>query len=290
MDRLARIVRVRARLVLAAAIVLIALAAPFALRAESGLAPRGLSVASWESSRAAAALAKRFPLAQPNFVVVLEAEHGSARSGPAAALGAALAQRLAREPDALAVATPFPVPGESPVPGERPVPGDSRAGSAGMTVRPVVDPRLVSADGGVALVAAQLGGNGSAVVDATRRLEANLPSSPPAVHLAYGGAGPTLLAVTNQSESGLHLAELIALPVVGLLLLVMFGTLVAAATPLAVAVVSVVVSLAALDGLSMVTTVSVYSANVVTGLGLGLGVDYALLVVSRYRKELVSCA
>ncbi len=276
MDRLAAFARARARLVLAAAIVLVALAAPFALRAESGLSPRGLSVSSWESSRAGVALATRFPLAQPNFVVVLEARRGSARSGPVPALGAELARRLAREPGVVAVATPFAVRGERGL------------GSGGAGLQLVVDPRLVSADGRVALVVAQLGGNGSAVVDATRRLESSLPSGSPGVHLAYGGVGPALLATADRSEAGLRLDELIALPVVGLLLVVMFGTLAAAATPLAVAIVSVVVSLAVLDGLSTVTTVSVYSANIVTGLGLGLGVDYALLLVSRYREELAA--
>ena len=276
MDRLAAFARARARLVLAAAIVLVALAAPFALRAESGLSPRGLSVSSWESSRAGVALATRFPLAQPNFVVVLEARRGSARSGPVPALGAELARRLVREPGVVAVATPFAVRGERGL------------GSGGAGPRPVVDPRLVSADGRVALVVAELGGNGSAVVDATRRLESSLPSGSPGVQVAYGGVGPALLATAERSEAGLRLDELIALPVVGLLLVVMFGTLAAAATPLAVAIVSVVVSLAVLDGLSTVTTVSVYSANIVTGLGLGLGVDYALLLVSRYREELAA--
>ena len=276
MDRLAAFARARARLVLAAAIVLVALAAPFALRAESGLSPRGLSVSSWESSRAGVALATRFPLAQPNFVVVLEARRGSARSGPVPALGAELARRLAREPGVVAVATPFAVRGERGL------------GSGGAGLQLVVDPRLVSADGRVALVVAQLGGNGSAVVDATRRLESSLPPGSPGVQVAYGGVGPALLATADRSEAGLRLDELIALPVVGLLLVVMFGTLAAAATPLAVAIVSVVVSLAVLDGLSTVTTVSVYSANIVTGLGLGLGVDYALLLVSRYREELAA--
>ncbi|HET9290482.1 MAG TPA: MMPL family transporter, partial [Actinomycetes bacterium] len=78
------------------------------------------------------------------------------------------------------------------------------------------------------------------------------------------------------------------MPVVLVLLLVVFGGIVAAGLPMLVALVGVAGTLLALFGISAVTDVSVYSVNVVTMLGLGLAVDYALLLVSRFREERAS--
>jgi putative drug exporter of the RND superfamily len=89
----------------------------------------------------------------------------------------------------------------------------------------------------------------------------------------------------DQVEADLSRAELFSLPVVLVLLLVVFGGIVAAGLPVLVALVGVAGSLLALLGISSLTEVSVYSVNVVTMLGLGLAVDYALLLVSRFREE-----
>jgi putative drug exporter of the RND superfamily len=89
----------------------------------------------------------------------------------------------------------------------------------------------------------------------------------------------------DQVASDLGRAELLSMPVVLVLLLVVFGGIVAAGLPVLVALVGVAGTLLALFGISAVTDVSVYSVNVVTMLGLGLAVDYALLLVSRFREE-----
>jgi RND superfamily putative drug exporter len=89
----------------------------------------------------------------------------------------------------------------------------------------------------------------------------------------------------DQVQADLSRAELFSLPVVLVLLLVVFGGIVAAGLPVLVALVGVAGSLLALLGISALTDVSVYSVNVVTMLGLGLAVDYALLLVSRFREE-----
>jgi RND superfamily putative drug exporter len=90
----------------------------------------------------------------------------------------------------------------------------------------------------------------------------------------------------EQVAADLARAELYSMPVVLVLLLVIFGGIVAAGLPVLVALVGVAGTLLALFGISAVTEVSVYSINVVTMLGLGLAVDYALLLVSRFREEL----
>jgi RND superfamily putative drug exporter len=71
-----------------------------------------------------------------------------------------------------------------------------------------------------------------------------------------------------------------------ILMIVVFGSLVAALLPLAIGVLAIFATFAGLDLLTHVTSVSVFAINLATGLGLGLGMDYALLMVSRFREEL----
>ncbi|MFI9247957.1 MMPL family transporter [Streptomyces sp. NPDC053086] len=98
--------------------------------------------------------------------------------------------------------------------------------------------------------------------------------------------GPLGADLNRQSTSDVALAESIAIPVTILLLVVVFGSIVAALVPLLMALISVVVSLAALFMVTQFTDVSVFALNLITALGLGLSVDYALLMVSRYNEEL----
>jgi RND superfamily putative drug exporter len=99
--------------------------------------------------------------------------------------------------------------------------------------------------------------------------------------------GNSLLDDEKDAQAGHDLAqaELLSMPVVLVLLLVIFGGIVAAGLPVLVAVVGVAATLGALALASLVSDVSVYSVNIVTMLGLGLAVDYALLLVSRFREE-----
>ena len=92
--------------------------------------------------------------------------------------------------------------------------------------------------------------------------------------------------VGETIESDLTRAELIAIPLTLLLLLVVFGGLVAASLPLLVGVLAVLGTFLSLFLIGSVTDVSVYAINLTTALGLGLAIDYSLFVVSRYREEL----
>ena len=100
-------------------------------------------------------------------------------------------------------------------------------------------------------------------------------------------SGDSLLDDEMDAQAGHDLAraELLSMPVVLVLLLVIFGGIIAAGLPVLVAIVGVAATLGALALASLVTDVSVYSVNIVTMLGLGLAVDYALLLVSRFREE-----
>ena len=92
--------------------------------------------------------------------------------------------------------------------------------------------------------------------------------------------------LNRQVEGDLSTAEMFSVPLTALLLLIVFGALFAAGMPFVVAVVAVVGAFAALWIASLFTPISNFSANLVTGLGLGLGIDYALLMVNRMRDEL----
>jgi RND superfamily putative drug exporter len=103
-----------------------------------------------------------------------------------------------------------------------------------------------------------------------------------------GGAYAIDTAIGEQLERDLIRAEAIAVPATLLLLLLVFRGLVAAALPLAVAAVAVAGALLALAGIARLTDVSVYSINLMTGLGFGLAIDYSLFVLTRFREELAA--
>jgi RND superfamily putative drug exporter len=101
------------------------------------------------------------------------------------------------------------------------------------------------------------------------------------------GGGPAFYGdVQEVTESDLRRAEIISLPLAALALLLVFGSLVAAGVPLAVGGASVLVALAAIFVVASVTPMSIFVLNLATLLGLGLGVDYSLLMTSRFREEL----
>jgi RND superfamily putative drug exporter len=104
--------------------------------------------------------------------------------------------------------------------------------------------------------------------------------------VAIGGFAPSFSEVNDQTRKDLTKAELIAFPILAVLLLVVFRGVVAAAIPLFIGLVSIVGTLLMLRVMSAVVGTSLFALNIATGLSLGLSVDYALLLVSRYREEL----
>ncbi|MGH8775413.1 MAG: MMPL family transporter [Jiangellaceae bacterium] len=100
--------------------------------------------------------------------------------------------------------------------------------------------------------------------------------------------GPEVAGEDIGSQVGrdLAVAESIAVPLILVLLVVAFGSVVAALLPLAIGAIAIMGTFGELFVLGSVTDVSIYAINLTTALGLGLGIDYALLMVSRYREEL----
>lgn len=101
-----------------------------------------------------------------------------------------------------------------------------------------------------------------------------------------GGIEVLYEAINGQIKHDLKIAEAIAIPLNILMLMFVFGAAVAAGLPMVVALGSIAGSFFVLYLITRVTDVSVFALNLITGLGLGLGIDYALLIVNRYREEL----
>ncbi len=104
--------------------------------------------------------------------------------------------------------------------------------------------------------------------------------------LYAGGFGVIGNAITEKIGKDLKLSESISIPLTFILLAFVFGALAASAMPLIVGVFAILGAFFVLYLLTLFTDVSVYALNLTTGMGLGLGIDYALLMVNRFREEL----
>ncbi len=113
-----------------------------------------------------------------------------------------------------------------------------------------------------------------------------LRSSSSLVYISEGGNVPANMAVSQQVNADLARAEMFTLPILALLLLLVFGGAIAATLPLLTGGAAILGAFAVLRLLTKTIDVSVYAVNVVTMLGLGLAIDYALLIITRFREEL----
>ena len=108
----------------------------------------------------------------------------------------------------------------------------------------------------------------------------------PGLRTQIGGVVPANEAIDQQTTASITRAEGLSFPILLILLLVIFGSLTAACLPLAIGALGILGSFTALRLLTTVTGVSVFSLNITTILGLGLGIDYGLFLVGRFREEL----
>ena len=104
--------------------------------------------------------------------------------------------------------------------------------------------------------------------------------------LYAGGVGVIGNAINKKIAKDLSLSEAISIPATFILLAIVFGAMTASAMPLIVGVAAILGAFFILFLISLFTSVSIYALNLTTGMGLGLGIDYALLMVNRFREEL----
>ncbi|WP_432973928.1 MMPL family transporter [Dactylosporangium sp. CA-233914] len=110
------------------------------------------------------------------------------------------------------------------------------------------------------------------------------------VEVLFTGASPLAAATVTQSSQDLARAESIGLPAAAVVLLVAFGSLVAAALPLGLGVVAVLAAFGLLGAVSLVTSFDVFVQTAVSMVGIALGIDYSLFIVTRFREELSAVA
>jgi trehalose monomycolate/heme transporter len=149
------------------------------------------------------------------------------------------------------------------------------------------NPAFVSSDRHATYVAITLEGEGDdELADSFTAIRDDLEA--PGLQTQIGGQQAVFADVNGQVSEDIARAEAISMPVVLVLCVVIFGSLVAASLPIGVGVIAILGAFGLLRLLTLATDVSVFSINIITLLGLGLAIDYALFVVSRFREELVA--
>jgi len=236
---------------LVAGLVVVA-AAVLGLGAFGTLRSGGFDDPNAPSSRAQAVLATRFH-GGANLILLVGVRTGDVDSPAARQAGTDLATRLAAEPTVARVLSYW---------------------TSGA-------PALRSTDGTRALVVAQVTSDGD-------RILARYDRSTPELTVAAGGALAADRDVNGAVLVSLGIAEAIAVPLTMLLLVLAFESLVAAAVPMLIGTAAIMGTFGELYLLGSLTDVSIYAVNLTTAMGLGLGIDYALLLVSRFREELAA--
>ncbi|GAA3528680.1 MMPL family transporter [Nocardioides daeguensis] len=149
----------------------------------------------------------------------------------------------------------------------------------------VQDPAMVSKDRHATAVYVSLAGESqNDFIDAFDQMRPAVEHSGLRTDLA--GPYAVYTDVNEETKSDLLRAELVSMPVVLILSLIIFRSVVAALMPLLVGLVAVLGARATIAGLNHLVDVSIFAPNIITLLGLGLAIDYALFVVSRFREEI----
>jgi uncharacterized membrane protein YdfJ with MMPL/SSD domain len=144
--------------------------------------------------------------------------------------------------------------------------------------------QLVSADRRSTYAVLQLSGDEEAQLAAVETIDAELEA--PELETLIGGNATVNHDINSRVSADIARAEMISLPILGVLLVIIFGSFASAGLPLAIGVTAILGAFTALRGFAMITDVSIFAVNVVTLTGLGLAIDYGLFMVSRFREEI----
>ncbi|MEU2618572.1 MMPL family transporter [Streptomyces sp. NPDC007157] len=257
-DRIAELAIRRARLVLVVAVVAVALMGALGAGAFTKLKGGGYDDPASPSTRAARAIEEKFG-GETDLVLLVRTPKDGVDTPAVERSGRALVAGLKQEPGLDNVVSYWDT--------------DS--------------PTLRSRDGREALVLAHVKGDETQQEKNARSvIEKYTGTDAGGLTVEAGGGSGVSNDMSDQVPKDLVLAETIAVPLTLVLLLFVFGSVVAALLPLAIATVAIAGTFAELALLGSATDVSVNATNLTTALGLGLGIDYALLMISRFREQL----
>jgi RND superfamily putative drug exporter len=254
--RLSDLVVRRRRLILVVTAIGIVLAGILGGGVASRLSSGGFEDANAESTKAEHALE---PFGgQSNMLLLVRAKHGSVDSPDVAKAATELTSRLAHEPDVSFVASYWSL--------GRPQPLRSRTGDS-------------------ALVLARIAGDQDQVNKSAKTLLPRYEQSTDVLEVRPGGLAAVYKDVNQVIEADTKKADGVAIPVTLVLLILVFGSVVAALLPLAVGILAIIGTFLVLRVVAGFTEVSIYALSLTTAMGLGLAIDYSLFIVSRYREE-----
>src|SRR6266511_2259613 len=240
---------------LAATLAIVAVAAPLGIHVRDHLKPRGFDVPGSGSEKARELIARASGTDPGNSVLALvrlSAPYGTAAAGRTVT---AVEARLRRDPAVVAVI--------------------DAAGTR--------NPAMISRDRRTTYVIAALRPlDDEQQEDAGKRLLAAFGGEP---RVTLGGNPVANHEISKTIENDLRRAELLAVPLIVLLSFFLFRGLVASLLAPLAGGITVLLSFFLLRGLASVTSLSIYALNMVTGLSLGLSIDWSLLLLSRYREE-----
>jgi len=240
----------------------------FGLPVAGVLSSSGFQDPGSESARATQVLTDKFHQGDLQMLITVTAPD-SAHSPAARAVGMSIVSQLSRTPNVAEVRSPWTAP-----------PAEAQG--------------LISRDGRTALIIAGLSGGENVAQNAAQTLsEAVVRAHPVAgsgVIVRPGGPATVNAQITSQLQQDLLLMESLAIPLSLLVLIWVFGGLLAAALPVAVGLMAILGSMAVLRFIALGTDVSNLAPNLSTAMGLALAIDYTLLIVSRYRDELADGA
>lgn len=263
-NRFADLVVERRWWVIAGWISLAALVVPSASRVDSRL-DVSASVAGSESARVQALIASRFPTAFPTYAIVVIADGASPASPSGRAMLGELRERLSHLPFVARTLSYLDAPDSAFV------------GARGETYMVVgLDAKGRRPDDLVPLLRS-----------ATGSLEADLRPRFPNISFRWTGEIPLNYDLRKTSAADARQAERRVLPLTAILLVVAFGAVAAAVLPIFAGALSISLALGGAVVLTRFFPLSLLLQNVVAMLGLGLGIDYALLVVGRFREALL---
>nr|WP_090274300.1 MMPL family transporter [Mycolicibacterium komanii]CRL67242.1 putative RND superfamily drug exporter [Mycolicibacterium komanii] len=144
---------------------------------------------------------------------------------------------------------------------------------------------LRSRDGGSGLILVHVAGTADEAARAASRIIEDLPAEDASVAVRAGGTLGVQIETEERVNHDLVVSESIALPLSLIVLIIVFGGVIAALLPVAIGITSIVLTMVVLSGLTAVTDVSIHALTVATAFGLGLSIDFGLLMVSRFREE-----